>query len=183
MTEQQRDNYRLNTEMQHLEERIAELEAEAIKQQRRLDAARNSNQRQENMRGKGNSGTVMADTQRGEVESVEEELAELRVRLDRLRSGAAVDQRLLGEELPAPPELRVGGVARVTRSVHDTMRLRTRPGRDEGTVAQLVPGEQMTLLQGPEFIDDLRWWRVRTTSGGEGWISDEGLRATADNSA
>jgi hypothetical protein len=36
-------------------------------------------------------------------------------------------------------------------------------------VVQLEPGTVVTVLEGPQVVDDLSWWRIRTADGQEGW--------------
>ncbi|MBZ0288691.1 MAG: tetratricopeptide repeat protein [Anaerolineae bacterium] len=63
----------------------------------------------------------------------------------------------------------VGGKAVVTSTEGDTLRVRGGAGRSFEVIAQLEPGTIVTLLEGPQIVDDLSWWKIQTEDGLEGW--------------
>ena len=63
----------------------------------------------------------------------------------------------------------------VTRAQGRGLRLRARPGTTQPIVEVLPIGTQMTLLEGPQQIADLSWWRVRTAGGNAGWVAGNNL--------
>lgn len=74
---------------------------------------------------------------------------------------------------PEPASLHVGGQAKVVAKVGVRMRktpgYRSKPATDIVTV---VPPESVVQLTGgPEFVDGLRWWRVRYNDK-EGWMAE-----------
>jgi len=83
---------------------------------------------------------------------------------------------------PAAPAggLATGSQAWVTREGGMALRLRSGAGLQSGVIGSLPPGTQMTLLEGPHQEDNYNWWRVRTSSGQEGWVAGQDLRSQPD---
>lgn len=67
------------------------------------------------------------------------------------------------------PALQAGQQAVVTTTEGDTLRVREGAGRSFSIVVELEPGAVVILLEGPQIVDDLSWWKIRTTDGTEGW--------------
>jgi len=113
------------------------------------------------------------DTQRGSLQVVQEEVNVLRERLAELEQRAA---QPIEEQLEASGNLVIGGIAQVAQNGGLSLELRTRPSLTEsGVIDRHPPGEQLTLLDGPEHVDGHTWWRVRRIDGREGWIVSDGL--------
>ena len=70
--------------------------------------------------------------------------------------------------IPSPT---VGGRAEVTTRFQ-FVNLRTDPGLDAEIVGQLENGTIVTILDGPEEADDLRWWQVEDGEGNGGWAAE-----------
>ena len=51
-----------------------------------------------------------------------------------------------------------------------TLTIRAEPGRSAGGLAQALEGDLLTIIGGPEEADGLRWWRVETARGTQGWV-------------
>ncbi len=71
------------------------------------------------------------------------------------------------------PTLQVGGTATVTTTGGDTLNMRNGAGRGYELVAKLSAGTVVMLLEGPIEADGLRWWRIRTPDGIEGWAVEQ----------
>ncbi|MEO1444176.1 MAG: hypothetical protein AAFV33_27525, partial [Chloroflexota bacterium] len=75
---------------------------------------------------------------------------------------------------PAPtsvPQAGTGvviGVGMTVNIVQETYAVNL-PGSTIG-VEQLSPGMQVTVLEGPRSVDELTWWRIRT-SVSDGWVT------------
>ena len=72
-----------------------------------------------------------------------------------------------------PLGLRIGGQARVTATIN--VNVRTEPALAPGNVLSLLrPGDIITILNGPRFADNLRWWQIRRDADGTvGWVVDQ----------
>ncbi len=70
--------------------------------------------------------------------------------------------------------LAVGGQAQIYTTEGDILNMRSGPGTNYDIVERLQAGTLVTLLEGPMQSGNYTWWRVRTTSGQEGWVI-EGL--------
>jgi uncharacterized protein YgiM (DUF1202 family) len=90
-----------------------------------------------------------------------------RVRTPDGQEGWAVER--VDEEQTLQLALVIGQEAVVTSTEGDMLRVREGAGRDFGIVVQLEPGTVVTVLEGPQVVDDLSWWRIRTADGQEGW--------------
>lgn len=70
--------------------------------------------------------------------------------------------------IPSPS---VGGSAEVTTRFQ-FINLREAPGLSAETIGQLQNGTVVTILEGPEEADDLRWWKVEDQEGNVGWAAE-----------
>lgn len=70
--------------------------------------------------------------------------------------------------IPSPT---VGGQAEVTTK-YQFINLRKEPGLGAETIGQLEDGTIVTILEGPEDADDLRWWKVDDGQGNIGWAAE-----------
>ena len=69
--------------------------------------------------------------------------------------------------------------------VADSMNLRAEAGTEAEVVSGLVQGDTVTIVSGPEVVDDLDWYQVDTAFGEQGWLAGVYLGApgaTADTS-
>ncbi|HEX2907865.1 MAG TPA: tetratricopeptide repeat protein, partial [Phototrophicaceae bacterium] len=62
-----------------------------------------------------------------------------------------------------------GEAALVTTTAGDTLRMRSGAGTSFEVVAMIANGTVVTLLEGPQTIDGLPWWKIRTPDGIEGY--------------
>lgn len=96
--------------------------------------------------------------------------------------GQEVDFSLLPADEPDPrpelPRCDAGVVNRLevdknaTPAVHvGTYTVYTEPGAVEGTEVDVIYGTTMTVLEGPECIDSIAWWKVEL-EGEEYWIPE-----------
>jgi hypothetical protein len=69
--------------------------------------------------------------------------------------------------------LRVGGTASVNVKPGDSLNLRITPSRIADVLRTLKGGEIVTLVAGPQDVDGLRWWQVRTADGMTGWVIEQ----------
>ena len=79
----------------------------------------------------------------------------------------------------AVPELTVGGQAIVGDTGGDKLRLRSGAGTMTQMLAILDDGTPLTLLEGPESLDDYEWWKVELTDGQVGWVAGNWLLPVA----
>lgn len=70
--------------------------------------------------------------------------------------------------IPSPT---VGGRAQVTTK-YQFINLRAEPGLGTETIGQLQDGTVVTILEGPEEVDGLRWWKVDDGQGNIGWAAE-----------
>jgi streptogramin lyase len=69
--------------------------------------------------------------------------------------------------------LKVGMTASVVREPPIPNRMRSEPRVGADAVGLLQPGEKMTILKGPECVDDWIWWQVQSLSTGlVGWTAE-----------
>ncbi len=70
--------------------------------------------------------------------------------------------------IPSPT---VGGRAQVSTR-YQFINLRQDPGLAGETIGQLANGMVVNILEGPEVLDDLRWWKVEDDAGNVGWAAE-----------
>lgn len=70
------------------------------------------------------------------------------------------------------PALIIGEEAIVFTDSGDRLNVRSEAGRDNELVTQLENGSIVTILEGPVELEDLTWWKIRTSDGVEGWAVD-----------
>lgn len=78
-------------------------------------------------------------------------------------------------QVPPTGTLVVGGLARITTTEGDPLRVRTGPGTNFPAAFHALPGEIVTLLEGPVSGSGYTWWRISVPGRGEGWAI-EGLQ-------
>jgi uncharacterized protein YgiM (DUF1202 family) len=76
------------------------------------------------------------------------------------------------EEQTLQPTLTLGDEAVVATTSGDNLNVRSAPGRDFEIIVKLENGTVVTVLEGPQVIEGLRWWKLRTADGLEGWAVD-----------
>lgn len=69
------------------------------------------------------------------------------------------------------PSPTVGGRAQVTTK-YQFINLRAEAGLGAETVGKLDNGTIVTILEGPEEADGLRWWKVQDGQGNSGWAAE-----------
>lgn len=69
---------------------------------------------------------------------------------------------------PDDEALTIGGQARVSIS-DGSLELRAEPSASAETVVLMSAGEIVTVLDGPQVVDDLIWWQLETEAGDTGW--------------
>jgi uncharacterized protein YgiM (DUF1202 family) len=70
--------------------------------------------------------------------------------------------------IPSPT---VGERAQITTR-YQFINLRSGPGLGAETIGQLGNGTVVTIIEGPEEANDLRWWRVDDGEGNVGWAAE-----------
>jgi len=73
---------------------------------------------------------------------------------------------------PSTGTLTIGGQAMVQTTAGDVLNLRSAPGRSFSRVGTIGNGTLVTVLEGPVAADGLTWWRIRLSTGVEGWVVD-----------
>jgi Tol biopolymer transport system component len=77
------------------------------------------------------------------------------------------------------PNLVVGGRAMVTTPAGNPLNLRKTPGLTAPVLGILKPGAVVTIVAGPQFADNLRWWQVKASDDAvPGWVVDQVTDAT-----
>jgi uncharacterized protein YgiM (DUF1202 family) len=66
------------------------------------------------------------------------------------------------------PALEAGAERQV---VTDSLNLRAQPGTSSEVVSGLVQGDTVTIVSGPQAVDDLDWYEVQTVYGEDGWLA------------
>ncbi|HNE04511.1 MAG TPA: SH3 domain-containing protein [Anaerolineales bacterium] len=56
----------------------------------------------------------------------------------------------------------------------DSVKLRSDAGKEYSEIKALIPGAEVTVIDGPLCADNWSWWQVRTESGFIGWMSEGG---------
>jgi SH3-like domain-containing protein len=88
-------------------------------------------------------------------------------------TGGQVPGGNAGNPSIAPPNLVIGGQAVVTTTKGDTLNMRQTPGLSAPVLRILKPGAVVTILAGPQMVDNLRWWQVGADDGSVGWVVDQ----------
>jgi WD40 repeat protein len=71
---------------------------------------------------------------------------------------------------PNQEVLTIGGPATIQVTGDETLNFRDVPGVG-GTVLGVLSNETpVTVLEGPQSVDDYTWWRVETPTGAQGWV-------------
>ncbi len=167
MTEQQSASEKAYDRQLVLQERISAYQQEIKDRRAKLGRIQDEIDRLE---AKGES----ADNQRGSLATVQEEVRVLEQQLTALERQAE-DPRNPTQSV-ATPEFVPGGMALVTSDGGLSNKIFVEPRLDDvGIFTQSTAGTQLTLLEGPEYVDDHVWWRVRRTDGVEGWVVTDGL--------
>jgi LysM repeat protein len=72
-----------------------------------------------------------------------------------------------------PQRVQVGGRARVC-TISDPLIVRQQPRKTSSRIASLETGTQLVILDGPICANNWAWWKVQTSSGIVGWVSEGG---------
>lgn len=76
----------------------------------------------------------------------------------------------LGEAQPVDRDPRVNDRVSVTMPAGGQLSIRTLPGPDAPLVVRVDPGQQFTVLDGPQSAGGFTWYRIRSDDGQiEGW--------------
>lgn len=79
----------------------------------------------------------------------------------------------LGEPQPANRAPQVGDRVRVTMPVGGQLSVRNSPGVNAALLARVNPGQEYTVLAGPQQTDGFTWYQIRSDDGAlEGWAAD-----------
>jgi hypothetical protein len=86
-------------------------------------------------------------------------------------------------EATATPEsgggLAVGATAQVSGTAGSGLRIRAEAGLSGPTVKVVPEGSLVTILAGPEAVDDYQWYQIRDDAGTEGWVAGDWLVPTS----
>lgn len=63
--------------------------------------------------------------------------------------------------------------------VADTLNLRAEAGTGAEVISGLVQGDTVTIVSGPQVVDELDWYQVDTAYGEQGWLAGVYLEQTA----
>ena len=79
----------------------------------------------------------------------------------------------LGDPQPANRPPRVGDRVVVTMPAGGQLSIRTLPGTDATLLTRVNPGQEYTVLAGPQSADSYSWYQIRSDDGTlEGWAAD-----------
>jgi Bacterial SH3 domain len=85
--------------------------------------------------------------------------------------GVVAPSQVIGGPTPVIGRfLAVGGVAMVHTTEGDQLNIRLIPSTSADIIGKLSDGERVSLLEGPHTAEGFNWWKVRTSSGIEGWV-------------
>lgn len=70
------------------------------------------------------------------------------------------------------PIISVGIRAEVSWDPSANNALKDAPGKESTQTRSMPPGTRFTIIDGPRFASDLRYWKVRLDDGTEGWTAD-----------
>lgn len=73
------------------------------------------------------------------------------------------------------PALRPDSYAVITGTDGAALRARSKPGLKETTVTRYREGQTVHILEGPQVVDNLEWWRVEADGQG-GWAAGNYLK-------
>jgi hypothetical protein len=73
------------------------------------------------------------------------------------------------------PVMMAGGLAAVSGTGSEELRVREGPGLEYETLGTLSDGTPLTVLDGPQTADGYQWWKVATDDGQEGWVAGDWL--------
>jgi len=77
-----------------------------------------------------------------------------------------------------PSRLHIGDTAKVSEDPPLANRLRDQPGTEFEVLGYIQPGEKITILEGPQCVNDWVWWKVESLSTKRrGWTA-EGDKST-----
>lgn len=65
-----------------------------------------------------------------------------------------------------------GNRARVAFTDGTDMRIRAKPGVTQNVLYKVPEGTQFSVLEGPQCIDDIGWWKILTDDGLVGWVAE-----------
>ena len=79
----------------------------------------------------------------------------------------------VGESQPVNRAPRVGDRVVVTMPAGGQLTVRARPGTEASVVTRVNPGQQFTVLAGPESANGYTWFQIRSDDGSiQGWVAD-----------
>ncbi len=79
----------------------------------------------------------------------------------------------LGDPQPANRAPQVGDRVRVTMPAGGQLSVRSQPGINAALVARANPGQEYSVLAGPQQADGFTWYQIRSDDGAlEGWAAD-----------
>ncbi len=79
----------------------------------------------------------------------------------------------LGDPQPSNRAPQVGDRVRVTMGSGGQLTIRNQPGTGAGVVARVNPGQEYTVLAGPQQANGFTWFQIRSDDGSvEGWAAD-----------
>jgi SH3-like domain-containing protein len=79
----------------------------------------------------------------------------------------------MGEPEPVDRSPRVGERVRITMSSGGQLSVRETPGTDARLLTRVNPGQEFTVMGGPQQASGYTWFQIRSDSGDiEGWIAE-----------
>ncbi|MFN8412821.1 MAG: SH3 domain-containing protein [Anaerolineales bacterium] len=86
-------------------------------------------------------------------------------------SGSCVENPWRNSTIPT--RLEVGDFAYISLNSEKSNRLRSGPGKENGMIDKIHPGEVIEVIDGPKCIDGVTWWQVKGKDRVfEGWTSE-----------
>ncbi len=68
--------------------------------------------------------------------------------------------------------LKLNAQARVAFTDGTNMRIRSQAGFSKSTLHSVPEGTLLTIISGPECLDNVTWWQIRTDGGLQGWMTE-----------
>lgn len=164
--------YELQKQLTQRNSEIDQLTMQLSEAQRQADAARGAAGAEQLALSATQDALRDANARMRELEAQIAQLAKEKAVMEEQAKSAGAD---ITEMAGGKPGLAVGATAWVQQAGGKSLRRRSAPGLNTQVYDGLVPGTQLTLLEGPVAADGYHWWRIRAADGREGWVAGEEL--------
>ncbi|RME86437.1 MAG: SH3 domain-containing protein, partial [Caldilineae bacterium] len=78
----------------------------------------------------------------------------------------------IGDPRPVNRPVRLGDRVTVSVAPGKSLTIRYEPGTRGPIARRVIPGTRLDVIDGPVYLDDMRWWKVRRRDGLTGWAAE-----------